>query len=129
MEKPQYEPIAAYNYRRECRILADLELIRNNQDELHMESLAIRCVYRVVRNSWTNYSISTHRRLLRVFRERILGQRNPDMLHSVIFRGAVFADHSKFERCIALWLHAVYVSQLNKISVTKDLLRFAQVSK
>lgn len=64
-----------------------------------------------------------------LFRERILGQRNPDVLHSVVFRGAVFADHSKFDRCIALWLHALQLSQLNKISVTKDLLRFAQVSR
>lgn len=61
------------------------------------------------------------------FRERILGQRNPDVLHSVVFRGAVYADNSKFDRCIMLWLHALNLSQLNKIAVTKDLLRFSQV--
>jgi hypothetical protein len=42
IEKPLHEPIAAYKYRAECRTLADLELIRNNEDELHMESLTIR---------------------------------------------------------------------------------------
>lgn len=61
------------------------------------------------------------------FRERILGRHNPEVPHSVIFRGAVFADHARFDRCIQLWLHALYLCQLNKVSVVKDLLRFAQV--
>lgn len=61
------------------------------------------------------------------FRERILGQHNPEVPHSVIFRGAVFADNVRFDRCIQLWLHALYLCQLNKVSVVKDLLRFAQV--
>ncbi|XKL64612.1 hypothetical protein PGB90_004698 [Kerria lacca] len=99
--KPKFDPIPAYNYRKECQTLAELEIIKHNPDELHMESLTIR--------------------------ERILGQHNPDVLHSVVFRGAVFADHLKFDRCIMLWLHALHLSQYNKISVTKDLLRFSQV--
>ncbi|XP_065219810.1 protein fem-1 homolog B-like isoform X2 [Planococcus citri] len=101
LQKPKFEPVAAYNNRQECQNMEELEIIKNNADELHMESLTIR--------------------------ERILGKHNPDVLHSVVFRGAVFADHSKFDRCIMLWLHALYLSQLNKISITKDLLRFSQV--
>lgn len=60
-------------------------------------------------------------------RERILGTHNPEVPHPVIFRGAVFADNARFDRCIELWLHALYLRQLNNVSVVKDLLRFAQV--
>lgn len=60
-------------------------------------------------------------------RERILGRQNPEVPHPVIFRGAVFADNARFDRCIELWLYAIYLRQLNNISVVKDLLRFAQV--
>lgn len=60
-------------------------------------------------------------------RERILGKRNPELPHPVIFRGAVFADNARFDRCIELWLHALRLRQLNCISIVKDLLRFAQV--
>lgn len=57
----------------------------------------------------------------------ILGQHNPKVPHHIIFRGAVFADSARFDRCIDLWLHALYLKQLNNIPVVKDLLRFAQV--
>lgn len=60
-------------------------------------------------------------------RERILGKHNPEVPHPVIFRGAVFADNARFDRCIELWLHALDLRQLNNVSVVKDLLRFAQV--
>lgn len=60
-------------------------------------------------------------------RERILGRHNPEVPHPVIFRGAVFADNARFDRCIELWLHALELRQLNNVSVVKDLLRFAQV--
>ncbi|XP_075216692.1 protein fem-1 homolog B-like [Lycorma delicatula] len=101
VHKPKTEPIPAYENWVECQTLEDIEAIRHNQNALHMESLTIR--------------------------ERILGKHNPEVPHSVIFRGAVFADNARFDRCIELWLHALYLCQLNKISVVKDLLRFAQV--
>lgn len=101
IKKPYMKPIPAYGEWVECQTLQQLEAIRNNSNALHMESLTIR--------------------------ERILGPYNPEVPHSVIFRGAVFADHARFDRCIQLWLHALYLSQLNKVSVVKDLLRFAQV--
>lgn len=85
----------------ECQTLSELENIKLNENALHMESLTIR--------------------------ERILGRRNLEVPHPVIFRGAVFADHLRFDRCLELWLHALYLRQMNGISVVKDLLRFAQV--
>ncbi|XP_047115103.1 protein fem-1 homolog B [Schistocerca piceifrons] len=101
VQKKLCKPVPAYENWVECQTLEELEAIQNNQNALHMESLAIR--------------------------ERILGTHNPEVPHPVIFRGAVFADNARFDRCIELWLHALHLRQLNKVSVVKDLLRFAQV--
>lgn len=49
------------------------------------------------------------------------------MAHPIVFRGAIFADNARFDRCIELWLHALKLRQLNHITVVTDLLRFAQV--
>ncbi|XP_043674739.1 protein fem-1 homolog B-like isoform X1 [Vespula pensylvanica] len=95
------ETVKAYENWKECDTLEKLESIKNNPNALHMESLAIR--------------------------ERILGCNNPELPHPIIFRGAVFADNARFDRCIDLWLHALKLRQLNNISAVKDLLRFAQV--
>ncbi|XP_014616082.1 PREDICTED: protein fem-1 homolog B-like [Polistes canadensis] len=95
------ETVKAYEHWRECDTLEKLENIKNNPNSLHMESLAIR--------------------------ERILGPDNPELPHPIIFRGAVFADNARFDRCIDLWLHALKLRQLHNISAVKDLLRFAQV--
>jgi Fem-1 family protein b len=99
--KPETTPVAAYDNWVECRTLEELEAIQFNPNALQMESLSIR--------------------------ERILGSSNPEVPHPVIFRGAVFADNARFDRCIDLWMHALRLRQINKVSVVKDLLRFAQV--
>ncbi|GJQ66144.1 putative ankyrin repeat protein [Trypoxylus dichotomus] len=101
IKKEPMKPIKAYQNWVECQTLGELEAIRRNSNALHMEALTIR--------------------------ERILGRHNPEVPHPVIFRGAVFADNARFDRCIELWLHALSLRQLNQISVVKDLLRFAQV--
>lgn len=62
-----------------------------------------------------------------VIRERVLGPKNPEVPHPVIFRGAVYADSSRFDRCLQLWLHALRLRTANSVSIRKDLLRFAQV--
>lgn len=85
----------------ESQNVYELEAIQNNNNSLHMEALTIR--------------------------ERILGTQNPEVPHPIIYRGAVFADNARFERCLELWLHALRLRQKNHISVVKDLLRFAQV--
>ncbi|XP_023231567.1 protein fem-1 homolog B-like [Centruroides sculpturatus] len=94
-------PIPAYENRIECQTLEELNAIQFNPNALHMESLVIR--------------------------ERILGPNNPEVPHPVIFRGAVFADNARFDRCIQLWLHALRLRHGNHVTVRKDLLRFAQV--
>ncbi|XP_061172554.1 protein fem-1 homolog B-like [Saccostrea echinata] len=99
--KNDYPCVDAYNSRIECKTLGELNAIKYDFEALHMESLAIR--------------------------ERILGPDNPDVPHPIIFRGAVFADNKRFDRCISLWLHAMKLRHTNKRSIAKDLLRFAQV--
>lgn len=94
-------PIPAYDNHVECQNLSELEAIKNNSSALHMESLVIR--------------------------ERVLGSNNPEVPHPVIFRGALFADIGRFDRCIDLWFHALMLRHNNDVTVRKDLLRFAQV--
>merc|ERR1719308_180479 len=101
IEKVGEAPVAAYDHWRESRTLEELERIGADAASLHMEGLAIR--------------------------ERILGSENPEVPHPVIFRGAVFADSARFDRCAQLWLHALRLRQATNLPVTKDLLRFAQV--
>lgn len=101
IEKRLVPPVPAYDNRIECKTLRELEELQNDNAALHMESLTIR--------------------------ERILGPNNPEVPHPVIFRGAVFADGARFDRCIALWLHALKLRQKNDRTISKDLLRFSQV--
>jgi len=101
VEKVLGAPIAAYDNWRETRTVEELERIGVDSNAVHMEGLAIR--------------------------ERILGSENPEVPHPVIFRGAVFADSARFDRCAQLWLHALRLRQATNLPVTKDLLRFAQV--
>lgn len=99
--KKRYPPVPAYENVIECQTLEELLKIKGQSNAIHMQSLTIR--------------------------ERILGPDNPEVPHALVFRGAVYADSALFERCIDLWFHALKLRQKNKISVSKDLLRFAQV--
>ncbi|XP_047536028.1 protein fem-1 homolog B isoform X1 [Vanessa atalanta] len=100
LKKPA-EPIPAYDNWRESTTLEDVERLLGNSHGLHMEGLTVR--------------------------ERLLGRACPDLPHPVVFRGAVFADEARFDRCLALWKHALALRHQNQVSVVKDLLRFAQV--
>uniref|UniRef100_A0A336M0K2 Protein fem-1 homolog B n=1 Tax=Culicoides sonorensis TaxID=179676 RepID=A0A336M0K2_CULSO len=101
IRKPFSTPIPAYDNWIECQTIAELQAIEFNHNSLHMEALTIR--------------------------ERILGNDCPEIAHPIIFRGAVFADNGRFDRCEALWMHALKLRQNIQISVQRDLLRFAQV--
>lgn len=95
------EPVKAYNNWKESESLEELESIEHNTNAIHMESLAIR--------------------------ERILGQHNLAVTYHIVIRGAIFANNFKFDRCIDLWLHVLYLKQLNNVSIVKNLLMFVQV--
>lgn len=95
------KPVKAYDNCKESETVEELEGIKDNQNAIHMEALAVR--------------------------ERILGPQNPDVPRHILFRGAVFADSARFDKCIELWLYALHLKQMNNVPVVKDMLRFAQV--
>jgi Fem-1 family protein b len=101
IKKTLRPPEDAYENRSECLTLSELEGIEHNPHAIHMESL--------------------------IMRERILGMHNPELLHPIVFRGAVFADMAQFDKCSALWMRAMDLRFRNDRSIGKDLLRFAQV--
>lgn len=101
VKKQLLPPVPAYQNWVECQTKGDLLAIRFNHNSLHMEALAIR--------------------------ERILGVTCPEIVHPVIFRGAVYADNGRFDRCEDLWMHALMLRKNLNISIQRDLLRFAQV--
>jgi Fem-1 homolog b len=101
VKKQLITPIEAYENWIECTTPQDLVAIQYNHNSLHMEALTIR--------------------------ERILGPKCPEVAHPIVFRGAVCADNGRFDRCVALWFHALELRQNNQISVQRDLLRFAQL--
>lgn len=66
-----------------------------------------------------------------LIRERILGPVHPDTSYYIRFRGAVYADSGRFDRCIELWTYALSMQQrilepLNPMTQS-SLLSFAEL--
>lgn len=55
------------------------------------------------------------------------GRHNTEVPHAIIYRGAIYADNARFDRCLELWIHALKLKQMTNIFIRKELLRFAQV--
>ncbi|XP_022228162.1 protein fem-1 homolog B isoform X1 [Drosophila obscura] len=100
IRKKVQPPVPAYDSWFETENLPELNAIKLNHHSIHMESLAIR--------------------------ERILGRNNPDVPQAIVYRGAVMADHGRFDQCQMLWNYAIDLRMRNNVSVDRDLLRFAQ---
>ncbi|PSN45265.1 Protein fem-1 [Blattella germanica] len=77
--------VAAYDHVREIRDHEGLEDLLADPDEMRMQALVIR--------------------------ERILGPAHPDTSYYIRYRGAVYADAGKFNRCVALWNYALDMQQ------------------
>ncbi|XP_002138527.2 protein fem-1 homolog B isoform X1 [Drosophila persimilis] len=101
IRKKVQPPVPAYDSWFETENLPELNAIKLNHHSIHMESLAIR--------------------------ERILGRNNPDVPQAIVYRGAVMADHGRFDQCQVLWNYAIDLRMRNNVSVDRDLLRFAQL--
>lgn len=102
LKKEGLQRIDAYDNHRETETMEELIVRRLQHHKLHMEGLAIR--------------------------ERILGVTNPEVPHAIIYRGAVCADSTDFDRCVQLWLRALKLKHEQPgTSLVKDVLRFAQV--
>ncbi|KAG8223155.1 hypothetical protein J437_LFUL000578 [Ladona fulva] len=86
ISKPRHSsPIAAYEYAVEVSTLEGLDELLGDPDEMRMQALLVR--------------------------ERILGPAHPDTSYYIRYRGAVYADAGKFDRCITLWTYALDMQQ------------------
>ncbi|XP_063229750.1 protein fem-1 homolog CG6966 isoform X2 [Bacillus rossius redtenbacheri] len=86
LPKPaQLATVAAYDNVREILDSSGLDDLLADPDEMRMQALAIR--------------------------ERILGPAHPDTSYYIRYRGAVYADAGKFNRCVALWMYALDMQQ------------------
>lgn len=84
-KRPLLPGIAAYDFVQEISDPEELDDLLSDPDEMRMQSLAIR--------------------------ERILGQAHPDTSYYIRYRGAVYADAGKFDRCLQLWNYALDIQQ------------------
>lgn len=77
--------VEAYDYVKETSDPEALEELLGDPDEMRMQALVIR--------------------------ERILGPAHPDTCYYIRYRGAIYADAGKFNRCIELWNYALEMQQ------------------
>ncbi|EEB16000.1 Sex-determining protein fem-1, putative [Pediculus humanus corporis] len=82
---PQKRTVGAYDHVREINDMESLEDLLADPDEMRMQALVIR--------------------------ERILGPAHPDTSYYIRYRGAIYADAGKFNRCIDLWNYALDMQQ------------------
>ena len=99
------DPVPAYDFAQEINDLSALDELVMDPDEMRMQALLIR--------------------------ERILGPVHPDTSYYIRFRGAVYADSGRFDRCIELWTYALTMQQrilepLNPMTQS-SLLSFAEL--
>ncbi|XP_074035355.1 protein fem-1 homolog CG6966 isoform X3 [Leptinotarsa decemlineata] len=83
--KQRSPKVAAYDYVVEITNPENLDDLMVDPDEMRMQAL--------------------------VMRERILGPAHPDTSYYIRYRGAVYADAGKFNRCIELWNYALDMQQ------------------
>lgn len=99
------EPIPAYDNAKEILDINALDELVMDPDAMRMQALVIR--------------------------ERILGPAHPDTSYYIRFRGAIYADAGRFDRCIELWMYALTMQQsiLEPLSpmTQSSLLSFAEL--
>ncbi|CAF1443666.1 unnamed protein product [Didymodactylos carnosus] len=102
MLKHVLPPRPVFDNRTECQTLEELEQIRFNQNAMLTELLLIL--------------------------ERILGVSNAYVLDAIRYRGAAYADSGQYDRCSALWLHALAHRGISRIDERKrELFIFTQL--
>lgn len=85
IHKPTTPKVPAYDNTIEIRRPEELDDLMADPDAMRMQAL--------------------------VMRERILGPAHPDTSYYIRYRGAVYADAGKFNRCIELWNYALDMQQ------------------
>ncbi|XP_064630321.1 protein fem-1 homolog C-like isoform X1 [Lineus longissimus] len=77
----------AYENETEFKNVKDLEKIISCPDAIYMQALLIR--------------------------ERILGPKHKDTTFGLMYRGAVYADTHRYQRCIDIWSYALHLRHVN----------------
>lgn len=99
------KPVPAYDSATEVTDINELDDLVMDPDAMRMQALVIR--------------------------ERILGPAHPDTSYYIRYRGAVYADAGRFDRCIELWTYALTMQQsiLEPLSpmTQSSLLSFAEL--
>lgn len=105
LAKPESVPVKPYDFAREVTDIHELDELVMDPDAMRMQALVIR--------------------------ERILGPAHPDTSYYIRYRGAVYADAGRFDRCIELWTYALTMQQniLEPLSsmTQSSLLSFAEL--
>ena len=93
-------PIEAYDLRKECQSVEELQAIATDVEALQYQAV--------------------------ILRERILGDRKMDEF-PIALLGAVHADAHNYDKCMALWCRALYHLKKNEDSLTHRLVAFCEV--
>ena len=97
IQKPKpLKPNHAYQFAKEATSIQDLEEIAVNPDQMYMQALLIR--------------------------ERILGADHKDTIFGLMYRGAVYADTHRYQRCVDLWRYAFTLRHDKKEALNHECL-------
>jgi ankyrin repeat protein len=89
--------IEIFNNRQECQTIDQLEVLRLNPDNMHIEALLVR--------------------------ERLLGPVSEEYRYSVIYRGAILADAGQYHQAVALWMYELKLARQYLISIDPEDMR------
>lgn len=93
---------AIFGNRHECQTIEELEKIRLNTSQMHIEALLVR--------------------------ERLLGPTNGEYRYSLCYRGAILADDGQYHEAMAYWIYELQLCQQYSIPIDpKHLRRFASL--
>ena len=88
-----------FEHRQECQTVEELEAIRFNSENMHLEALLVR--------------------------ERLLGPSNDEFRYSVVYRGAILADTGRYDQAVAFWMYEFALArQYAKPIIPEDLRQF-----
>jgi len=88
LEKRLLEPKAELDYQIEANTPAEINELLNDINKLRINSLLVR--------------------------QRILGPANPQTVHYIRYRGAIYADSGDYQKCLDLWSYGINL-QINNL--------------
>ena len=86
-----------FENRQECQTIEELEALRVNSHQMHLEALLVR--------------------------ERLLGPSSDEYRYSVVYRGAILADSGQYDQAIALWMYEFALGRQYAIPIIPEDMR------